>query len=132
LDSYKWCQAIILHMQSQPEQFDRRAFPRLQAPLYSRPARLSFGAKRQVLDVSRSGARIYSDEFHAVGSQLELELFLAGGASLECNARVAWTAKLPPGSVARYEVGLAFLDPAPTLWNRLQPLLVPDDAAECA
>ncbi|QSQ26656.1 PilZ domain-containing protein [Pyxidicoccus parkwayensis] len=117
-------------MQSTPEQFDRRSFPRLQAPLYSRPARLSYGTKRQVLDVSRSGARIYSDEFHAEGSTLELELFLASGGSLECNARVVWTTKLTPGSVARYEVGLAFLDPPPALWSQLQPLLVPDDATE--
>ena len=49
----------------------------MDAPLYSRPAPLQFGSTRQVLDVSRSGARIYSDEFHAEGSQLELELFLA-------------------------------------------------------
>lgn len=119
-------------MQSTPEQFDRRSFPRLHAPLYSRPARLSFGSRRQVLDVSKTGARIYSDEVHAVGSQLELELFLSGGSSLECVARVVWTAKLPPGSAARYEVGLAFLDTPPALWSRLQPLLVRDEALDVA
>ncbi|MFP2907826.1 PilZ domain-containing protein [Pyxidicoccus sp. 3LFB2] len=107
-------------------QIDRRSYPRLQAPLYSRPARLQFAAKQQVLDVSRGGARIYSDEFHAEGSRLEVELFLPDGSSLECIAYVAWTAKLPPGAVARYEVGLAFLDAAPTVLTRLQPLLVPD------
>ncbi|MFP2924887.1 PilZ domain-containing protein [Pyxidicoccus sp. 3LG] len=107
-------------------QIDRRSFPRLQAPLYSRPARLHFGAKQEVLDVSRGGARIYSDELHAQGSQLELELFLSNGDSLECTARVVWTTKLPPGAVARYEVGLAFLDGPPTMLSRLKPLLVSD------
>ena len=107
-------------------QIDRRSYPRLQAPLYSRPARLRFGAKQQVQDISRGGARIYSDEFHAQDSQLELELFLSDGNSLECTAHVVWVTKLPPGAVARYEVGLAFLDGPPTMLTRLQPLLVPD------
>ncbi|MBZ4416457.1 PilZ domain-containing protein [Myxococcus sp. RHSTA-1-4] len=107
-------------------QIDRRSFPRLQAPLYSRPARLHFGEKRQVLDVSRCGARIYSDEEHEEGSRLEVELFLPDGGSLECTARVVWTARLPRGAAARYEVGLAFLDAPLTVWRRLQPLLVPD------
>jgi hypothetical protein len=107
-------------------QIDRRSYPRLQAPLYSRPARLQLGAKQQVLDVSRGGARIYSDEFHAQGSHLELELFLPDGNSLECTARVVWMTKLPPGAVAHYEVGLAFLDAPPDMLTRLQPLLVPD------
>jgi hypothetical protein len=119
-------------MPDRHEQIDRRCFPRLQAPLYSRPARLQFGSTRQVLDVSRSGARIYSDEFHSEGSQLELELFLADAGSLECKARVVWTSKLPPGAVARYEVGLAFLDAPPATWSRLQPLLVPDDVREAS
>lgn len=105
---------------------DRRSFPRLQAPLYSRPARLQFGAKQQVLDVSRCGARIYSDESHVEGSRLEVELFLPDGSSLECAARVVWTAKLPVGAAARYEVGLAFVDVPASLWARLQPVLVPD------
>ncbi|MCP3144430.1 PilZ domain-containing protein [Pyxidicoccus xibeiensis] len=107
-------------------QSDRRSFPRLKAPLYSRPARLYFGAKQQVLDVSRGGARIYSDEPHAEGSLLELELFLADGSSLECIARVVWTTKLPRGAVARYEVGLAFVEAPPAVLTRLQPLLVSD------
>lgn len=111
---------------------DRRSFPRLQAPLYSRPARLHFGAKQQVLDVSLGGVRIYSDEFHAEGRELELELFLADGSSLECTARVVWTMKLPQGAPARYEVGLAFLDAPAAMLARLAPLLVPVglDAAE--
>ena len=104
---------------------DRRSFPRLQAPLYSRPARLHFGAKQQVLDVSLGGVRIYSDEVHAEGSELELELFLEDGTSLECNARVVWATRLPRGAPARYEVGLAFLDAPAAMLARLAPLLVP-------
>jgi hypothetical protein len=78
-----------------------------------------------VLDVSRCGARIYSDEKHAEGSRLEVELFLPDGSSLECNARVVWTAELAEGA-ARYEVGLAFMDPPASVWTRVEPLLVRD------
>ncbi|MBU8894669.1 PilZ domain-containing protein [Corallococcus sp. H22C18031201] len=105
---------------------DRRSFPRLQAPLYARPARVQFGEKRKVLDVSLSGARIYSDEYHAEGSRLDVELFLPDGGSLECTARVVWTLKLPKDAVARYEVGLAFLDVSPDALARLQPVLIDD------
>jgi len=107
---------------------DRRLFPRLQAPLYARPARLKFGDKRQVLDASLGGVRIYSDEQYSVGSQLEVDLFLGDGSSLECRARVAWINKLPKDAVARFEVGLAFMDSTPEMLERLKTVLVTDEA----
>ena len=106
---------------------DRRRFPRLQAPVYSRPARLAFATKNKVLDVSLGGARIYSDERQSDGTELELDLFLPDGSSLECKARVVWTVTLPPGSPARYEVGLAFTAIPPDAGDRLQAVLVPDE-----
>ena len=113
-------------MSSSDAPTDRRRFPRLQAPVYSRPARLAFAAKNKVLDVSLGGARIYSDEKQSEGTELELDLFLPDGSSLECKARVVWTVTLPPGSDARYEVGLAFTAIPPDAGDKLQAVLVPD------
>ncbi|MCP3102075.1 PilZ domain-containing protein [Myxococcus sp. K15C18031901] len=106
---------------------DRRLFPRLQAPLYARPARLKFGDKRQVLDASLGGVRIYSDEQYTVGSQLEVDLYLSDGTTLECRARVAWINKLAKDEVARFEVGLAFMDITPETLERLKTVLVPEE-----
>lgn len=103
---------------------DRRLFPRLQAPLYARPARLKFGDKRQVLDASLGGVRIYSDEQYAEGTQLEVDLYLGDGSTLECRARVAWLRKLPKDAVAVYEVGLAFTDVTQETLERLKSVLV--------
>ncbi|WP_342378613.1 PilZ domain-containing protein [Myxococcus stipitatus] len=106
---------------------DRRLFPRLQAPLYARPARLKFGDKQRVLDASLGGVRIYSDELYSEGSQLEVDLYPGDGSTLECRARVAWLRKLPKDAVARYEVGLAFMDVSPETLERLKSVLVAED-----
>lgn len=106
---------------------DRRAFPRIHAPLYSRPARMKVGDKKQVLDVSLGGARIYSDDVQEVGSRLDLELFLPDGGSLECTARIVWVVTLPKGAVARFEVGLSFIDMPEAVLERLKTVLVADE-----
>ncbi|NOK32143.1 PilZ domain-containing protein [Corallococcus exercitus] len=106
---------------------DRRAFPRIHAPLYSRPARMKVGDKKQVLDVSLGGARIYSDEPQDVGSRLDLELFLPDGSSLECTARIVWAIKLPKDAVARFEVGLSFIDVPEPVLAQLKTVLVADE-----
>ncbi|MBZ4395894.1 PilZ domain-containing protein [Myxococcus sp. XM-1-1-1] len=106
---------------------DRRSFPRLQAPLYARPARLKFGDKQRVLDASLGGVRIYSDDAYTEGSNLEVDLFLGDGTTLECRARVAWLRKLPKDAAAVYEVGLAFMDVPPEALERLKSVLVAED-----
>jgi hypothetical protein len=107
---------------------DRRAFPRLQAPIYSRPARMKIGDKKQVLDVSLGGARIYSDDPHEKGTRLDLALFFKDGSSMECEARVVWVVDLPKGSPARYEVGLSFIDLPESALARLKTVLVSDES----
>ena len=106
---------------------DRRRFPRLAAPLYARPARLRRVEKQQVLDASLGGVRIYSDDKYEDNSPLELDLFLKDGTSLRCNARVAWTKKLPDKAVALYEVGLAFTELSDSDLDQLKTVLVPED-----
>jgi hypothetical protein len=83
--------------------------------------------KQQVLDASLGGIRIYSDDKHEVNSPLELDLFLRDGTVLQCNARVAWTHKLPPNAGAVYEVGLAFIDISDAVLEQLKTVLLPDD-----
>lgn len=86
---------------------DRRRFPRLDVPVFYRPARL-FGPRQVARDVSRGGIRVYTDEALEVGTRLELELFLREGDSLTLDVRVAWVRALSEQE-ARFEAGLEFL-----------------------
>lgn len=106
---------------------DRRRYPRLEAPLYARPARLRRVDKQQVLDASLGGIRIYSDEEYKDNSPLELDLFLRDGNCVQAVARVAWIRKLAAGAPARYEVGLAFTDVKPDVLEMLKSVLVEDE-----
>jgi hypothetical protein len=111
---------------------DRRRYPRLNAPLYARPARLrKLGEQgQQVLDASLGGVRIFSDEKYTENDPLELDLFLRDGTSVQCMARVAWTKdlrKLASKPVARFEVGLAFIDVQPDALELLKTVLAKDD-----
>lgn len=103
---------------------ERRRFPRLAAPLYASPGRMR---RQQVLDASLGGIRIYSDDDYKENSPLELNLFLKDGTSLRCDARVAWTKKLPLGEPAHYEVGLAFTDISLNALELLKSVLITDD-----
>jgi c-di-GMP-binding flagellar brake protein YcgR len=86
---------------------DRRRFPRLNVPVFYRPARL-FGPRKVAQDVSRGGIRVYTDDALELGTRLELELFMAEGDSLTVDVRVAWVRELS-GQDTRYEAGLEFL-----------------------
>jgi Tfp pilus assembly protein PilZ len=86
---------------------DRRRFPRLNVPVFYRPARL-LGPRQVAQDVSRGGIRVYTDDTLAIGTRLEIELFLPEGDSLTVDVRVAWVRELS-GQDARFEAGLEFL-----------------------
>ena len=85
---------------------DRRRFPRLNVPVLYRPARL-LGPRKSAQDVSRGGIRVYTDDPLALGTRLEIELFLPE-LSLTVDVRVAWIRELVDQD-ARYEAGLEFL-----------------------
>jgi PilZ domain len=88
---------------------DRRRFPRLDLPLFYRPARL-LGPRRPARDVSRGGIRVNTDDPLAIGTRLEIELLLPEGDSLAVDVRVAWIQELSgEAREARYEAGLEFL-----------------------
>ena len=86
---------------------ERRQFPRLDVPILSRPAGWR-GPRRPARNLSRGGISVYVDEPLAVGTRLEIELFLPGGDSVSVNVRVAWIRALNAGD-ARYDAGLEFL-----------------------
>lgn len=86
---------------------DRRRFPRLNVPVYYRPARL-FGPRKPAQDVSRGGIRVYTDDALELGTRLEIELFLPEGESLTVDVRVAWMRELKDQDT-RFEAGLEFL-----------------------
>jgi Tfp pilus assembly protein PilZ len=86
---------------------DRRRFPRLNVPVFYRPARV-LGPRQVAQDMSRGGIRVYTDDALAIGTRLEIELFLPEGDSLTVDVRVAWVRELT-GQDARFEAGLEFL-----------------------
>lgn len=91
---------------------DRRKYRRLYIPIFYRTA--SFFSRREpVRNIGLGGIKIYSDEEPKIGKRLELELFLPDETSIVCTARVVWQELLPEGAVAKYEMGLEFLEISP-------------------
>jgi len=89
---------------------ERRRFPRLQAPVFCRPAGLRFHNSGSAVDIGLGGARVFSDEPSKPGTYFELELLLPDGVTIVCKAVVAWMDMLPEGAPAKYDLGLQFTD----------------------
>ena len=85
---------------------DRRKFPRINIPLYFRPARRRL-PRRQVVDMSLGGARVYSDEPLVLGARFEIELFLPDNTSVDCLTEVVWVRPIEGGRQGRRDGGLA-------------------------
>ena len=109
-------------------EIQRRRHPRLRAPVSYSPPRF-FGPpriisqKRQISDISLGGARIFSDEPLVEGKGLQFELFLPLKQAVTAAARVVWVKELPPGSEARYDVGLEFIHLPPPAMDELRIIL---------
>lgn len=97
--------------------------------------------KRQPIDVSLGGVRIYSDEPMKVGELLKLEFFIKDAPPVTYTAEVVWIERIkqnqgdggsPPP--ARFDVGLKFLHLEPgalkALLGVLGPLEGEDDGEE--
>ena len=102
---------------------DRRRYRRVQAPVFCRPMGISLFGKRQPIDISQGGMRIYADEEMAVGSRLELELFLPDETTVVCEAEIVWIEPLPEGAPARFDMGLKYLHPEGARLERLAAVL---------
>lgn len=84
-------------------------------PRFFGPPRMA-SQKRQISDISLGGVRIFSDEPLMEGKGLHLELHLPLKQEVTATARVVWIKELPPGSEARYDVGLEFIHlPSPAM-----------------
>ena len=93
----------------------RRRHKRLRVRVSYSPPRMA-SQKRQISDISLGGVRIFSDEPLMEGKGLHLELHLPLKQEVTATARVVWIKELPPGSEARYDVGLEFIHlPSPAM-----------------
>lgn len=101
---------------------NRRRYPRFKAPILYRVAPI-FSSRKPLTNIGLGGIRIYSDEEFKIGKRFEVELFLPDKTSMTCTARVAWLKSLPEGAVAKYDVGLEFLDMPDDVLNRLEKVL---------
>jgi len=103
---------------------DRRRYPRLQAPVFCRPAGLDpFHQRLNTRNLSLGGARVLSDEEFKLGHRLELDVVLPSGEFLRCWAEVVWVTSLQTEDEAGYEVGLRFTDLAEQDIQRLAAVL---------
>ena len=101
---------------------DRRRFPRVNVPIYfSYSSR--FLNSVPVADVSLGGVRMFSDEKIDVGKRLNLTVTLPGGDLIECRGEVVWVSDMPKGSEAAYDLGISFVDIAPSDRETLGRLL---------
>jgi hypothetical protein len=99
---------------TQPPNDERRTYNRVRAHVAVRPVSvLAHAVPRRVNDVSLGGLRCYSDEVRRPGERLELELFFTDGRTAVILAEVVWTEALPPGSPARFDIGMRYLDCSP-------------------
>jgi c-di-GMP-binding flagellar brake protein YcgR len=100
---------------------DRRRFVRVSLPMFYRPARLR-SPRHAARDVSRGGLRVLTDDPLAVGTTLEIELFLPDDTSVTVEVRVVWLQELSTDA-ARFEAGLEFLQMEPEVATRLDRCL---------
>jgi hypothetical protein len=72
------------------------------------------------------GVRVYSDERYKVGQYVKMEFFAEGLDPFTYKAEVVWIETLEPGSPAKFDVGLKFIDLAPGALEALARLLGPE------
>ncbi len=106
---------------------ERRQYRRIQAPVYCRPAGL-LARGREPLDISLGGVRVYSDDRYRVGALVKMEFFAQDFPPLTYTAEVVWIEELAPGSAAKFDVGLKFVDLAPDALEALAGRLGPEGA----
>jgi len=104
------------------ESVERKAYPRLQAPVYFTPAGRLPGRSDPAPD-SLGGICVFTDEPPDPGVPLHIEIFLFDGSSVACRVEVAWVEPLGDGGPARYDVGLMFTAINPGDRERLAPVL---------
>lgn len=88
---------------------NQRKFPRIRMPILWRRADGPTVSPRTVVDISGGGVRLYADQPHKLGEDLELEVFMPDGVTLTCRVEVVWAETLEMGAEARFEIGVKFV-----------------------
>jgi hypothetical protein len=102
----------------------RPPYRRVQAPIVHRPTSwFAQGLPRESREPGLGGIRSYSDEPVKAGRLLEMDVFLADGATVTALVEVEWCDPLPPGAPARFEVGMRWVHVARSDLERLGPVL---------
>ncbi len=110
-------------------QSDRRRFHRAEVSILIRPVGpLAQLARYEVHDLGLGGLRCYSDEQHAPGKRMEIEIAFPEGGSAVALVEVVWDEALPEGAPARHDVGLRFVDATPDDRDRIAALLAAYEA----
>jgi len=81
----------------------------------------------RTVNMSLGGARVFSDDRLKLGTKLALELLADAESTVQVLARVVWIDEQPPGSPARYDVGLEFLEVPEEMISRLAAILQKDE-----
>jgi hypothetical protein len=81
----------------------------------------------RTVNMSQTGARVYSDDRLKMGTKLNLELLAGPDNIVQVLARVVWVDELPKGSPAKFDVGLEFLDVPEEMASRLALILQKDE-----
>ncbi len=101
-------------------------YPRLQAPVYWRPAGglPLFRPKRKSIGRAVGGARVYADDELREGTRLEIEVFLPDGTSVVCKVEVLSVDALAEGAPALFDVEVEFIAIRPGDRERISCVLV--------
>jgi hypothetical protein len=106
---------------------ERRKYRRIQAAVYCRPAGVSLlERRREAVDISLGGVRVYSDDTYRLGGLVKMEFFVEGITPVTYTAEVVWIEALKPGDPAKFDVGLKFVNLAPDAIQFLKSVLGPE------
>jgi|ERR1700722_8666342 c-di-GMP-binding flagellar brake protein YcgR len=106
---------------------ERRQYRRIQAAVYCRPAGVSLlERRREAVDISLGGVRVYSDDVYKVGGLVKMEFFVDGVPPVTYTAEVVWVEPLERGGPAKFDVGLKFVNLAPDAIQFLRTVLGPE------
>jgi hypothetical protein len=98
--------------------------------VYWRPAGVDFlEGRRQPVDVSLGGVRIFSDQPMQIGELLKMEFFTLGARPVTFTAEVVWIEPMDANACARFDVGLRFLHLDPDALGMLVSVLGPVESA---
>ena len=85
--------------------------------------------RREPIDLSLGGVRIFSDMGFKIGEHLKMEFFLADMPPVTYTAEVVWIEPLPAGAPAAFDVGLKFIQLEPAAMKLLLSVLGPPEDA---